>query len=295
MTARPRPARTGLDRFVGMDLRNFRTSRRLLREHGVYELSERVMGAYTALRDGAQRATTPRRTDDDVVFAVLFLLRSGYAFEKGLVEVMQVHLSDSFGHLRTAIEAAGFADLVRRDRALARTWLESADDEARYALYRRIFRTRQLFPKADPLMQQLVPMYDWASRMAAHGSVYSFSTRLAVAQQGTAWRFEYGYQDAKHPEETWRDVLTMFMVHINNHLRVLTVFGRALKDVIEKRVWDLHFNTADGLFDHHRDQLAPILLNEQRQQAGGLIMPVQLIMAVRPAIWTPGPPRRGRR
>ena len=169
-----------------MDLRNFRTSRRLLRERGVYGLPEHVMGVYIALRDGAQRGSAARRTDDDVVFAVLFLLRSGYAFEKGLVEVMQVHLSDSLGHLRTAIEAAGFVDLVRRDRALARTWLEAADDEARYALYRKVFKTRRLFPKADPLMRQLSLMYDWASRIASHGSVYSFSTRLAVAQQGTA-------------------------------------------------------------------------------------------------------------
>jgi len=87
----------------------------------------------------------------------------------------------------------------------------------------------------------------------------------------------------------------MFMVHINTHLRVLPVFGRALKDVIEKAVWDLHFNTADGLFDQYRDRLAP-MLNPRSRPAGGLIVPASsLIVSARPAIWTPGSPRRPRR
>jgi len=287
VTAQARQKRTRLDRVAGMDVRNFRTSRRLLRETGVYELPERVMDVYTFLRDSTQRASTPRTTDDDVVFAVLFLLRSAYAFEKGLVEVMRVYLSDSMGYLRMAIESAGFVDVVRRDQKLARTWLDAGGNEARYALYRKKFGTKRMFPEADPLMRQLYVMYDWASRMASHGSLYAFSMRLVVAQEGTARQFKFGYQDVKDPKETWRDVLTMFMVHINNQLRVLQVFGRALKDVIEKATWDLYFNTAEGLFDHYRDRLAPIL-NPKRPRVGGLVVPVPLIVPARPAIWTPG-------
>jgi len=65
--------------------------------------------------------------------------------------------------------------------------------------------------------------------------------------------------------------------------------------VIEKAVWDLHFNTADGLFDQYRDRLAP-MLNPRSRPAGGLIVPASsLIVSARPAIWTPGSPRRPRR
>lgn len=134
---RARPERTGLDRFVGMDLRNFRTSRRLLRDNHLYDLPQRVTGVYTATRESVQHATTQRKTDDDVFFAVLFLLRSAYAFEKGIVEVMRLHLGDSYGYLRSAIEAAGFADLgsttsATRTRAICcvpaftRRWSASA-------------------------------------------------------------------------------------------------------------------------------------------------------------------------
>lgn len=288
MTARARRERTGLDRLVGTDLANFRTSRRLFRENGLYELPERVTGVYTALRESVERAkANPRQVDDDVTFAMLFLMRSAYAFERGLVEVMQVHLSDSFGHLRSALEAAGFADLVRRDRSLAGTWLDAANDEARYDLYRKKFRTNRMFPEADPPMRQIRLMYDWASRMASHGSVYSFSTRLDVVREGAGVRFNYRYHDVRRPEDVPRDVLAIFMVHINTHLAVLQVFARALKDVIEKAVWDLHFNTAEVLFEGHRDRLAPILA-PGTAAPGGLAIPPPLMVLVRAPIWTPG-------
>jgi hypothetical protein len=83
----------------------------------------------------------------------------------------------------------------------------------------------------------------------------------------------------------------MFMMHINTHLNVLRVFGRALKDVIEKATWDLYFNTADGLFDNHRNRLA-LILKPQHRQTGGLVVPELLIMPVRLTIWTPGGPQR---
>lgn len=53
VTAQARQKRTRLDRVAGMDVRNFRASRRLLRETGVYELAERVM-------DVGSRPVSPR-------------------------------------------------------------------------------------------------------------------------------------------------------------------------------------------------------------------------------------------
>ncbi len=276
-----------------MDLRNFRTARKLLQHYGLYELPERITAVYTALRDSPQAGPVSRRGDDDIVFAAIFVMRSGYSFEKGLVEVMRVHLSDSWGYMRSAIEAAGFVDLVRRDHALARTWLGAGTDEAQYELYRKRFRMARLFPEADPLMRKLRAMYDWASRMASHGSPYSFSMRLLVAQQGTAQQIRFGYQDVKRPGDIPGDVLTMFMVHINTHLTILQVFARALKDVIEKATWDLYFNTAEGLFDDGRRRLERVQ-NPRQRRVAGLVVPASLITPVRARLWTPAPVRPAR-
>lgn len=279
--------RTGLDNLAAVETYNVRVSRRLLRGHGISELSEHIVNVYLAVRDMVERGPDRRRKADDVIFSTMFLLRSCYVFEKGLVEVMRGHLSDSLTYLRDAVEAAGFVDVVRRDRPLARTWVEASTDEERYELYRKRFRTSRLFPDADPLMRRLGSLYDWASK-AVHASPYSFALRFSVEQDGTVRQFAFGYMDfVKRPQEAERDVLSMFMTHISAHLAVLRVLARALRDVVERTTWDLHFNTAEGLFEAHRDRLTRILRPPAHRPSTELTAPVSMITPVRSMLWTP--------
>ncbi len=250
----PNTLMDALDRMREYEEENFRTSHAALGE--TYGLLADTLGLYDLLGELVHASKVPPR--DEIVAGVMFLLGSHYMLEKGVLELMRAHLSDSFSYARTAIEQAGFADLVRRDPKLAMKWISAANDPTAYKEYRDAFATGKAFPKDDPLMQELYARYDFASKQM-HASLHSYALRLRTIRDHSTGTVElkYAYFDIREVS----DLTRMFLWTIDTHFKIIQVFAIVFGEAVrhDKQRWDLRYNAFEATLAVHRERWKPLI------------------------------------
>lgn len=243
-----------LDRMRQYEEENFQTSRTALGE--TYGLLADMLGLYDVLGELIRESKLP--SDDEIVAGAMFMLGSRYMLEKSILELMRVHLSDSFSYVRNALEQVGFADLVRRNPKLAMKWLSAGDDPAAYKEYKDAFATGKAFPKNDPLMQELYTRYDFASKRV-HASLHSYALRLQTLhnQNTGAVELKYAYFDIKDAS----DLMQIFLWIIDTHFKILQAFARVFAEAIryDQRRWDLRYNAVEASLAVHKERWKPLI------------------------------------
>lgn len=248
-----------IDRIRSYDEENFETSRKALGD--TYEVFAAMVSLYDLLRQLVRDSKVPQR--DDIVAGVMFLLGCRYALVRGVLEVMRGHLMDSLWYARSAIEQTGFADLVRRNPALAMIWLKAGDNPAAYEKYKKSFKTAKAFPKGDALLQRLYGRYDFASQRV-HNSLHSFATRLKTERdpESKSTEIQYSYFDVKNPT----DLVRIFLWTLDTHFGIVQVFTRVLEEAVrfDQTGWDLRYNALDATLGLHKERWRPVIAPEQR-------------------------------
>jgi hypothetical protein len=92
---------------------NQAVSLHLLNNRGAVHALVPFHDAYKAISDIA--AVSGLLGDERITLTLLLVLRCRYTLDKGILEVLRLHGGDAYHVLRQAIEAAGSADLVRRN------------------------------------------------------------------------------------------------------------------------------------------------------------------------------------
>lgn len=246
-----------LERLHDKEEHNFAAARALLAEHGTYELLGTATECYALMAQMVSVSGIPE-TRDDMEFAFICSLRSRYYLQKGCLEIMRGHSGDGLGQLRQAVEAAGVADLVRRQPKFAQRWIESIQDEAHYKTYLGTFNSGQFFPDTDPMMVKLKVAYDIAAKRS-HPSPHAFASRLSVTPVNTAGEqdFSYSFFDFSDPQEAQSTVLQAFLLTVGTHAIVLDVYQRALAISMARDVnnWNLRRNALEAALGVQRARL----------------------------------------
>lgn len=99
-----------------------------------------------------------------------------------MLEILRLHGGDAYHMLRQAIEAAGSADLVRREPNLTKVWLAAGNNDQAYRQYKDAFNTNDLLPLNDDLTKELRAWYRRASKLA-HGSIFGVANRLRIDRE----------------------------------------------------------------------------------------------------------------
>ncbi len=219
-----------------------------------------AMNAYGPLADayrvlGEVVAASGLWGDDRIFLAICLLQRSRYGLDKGVLEASRLHWGDSYYALRQSLEAAGTADLMRRQPNLVKPWLAAGTDEPAYKAFRNAFHTNQTLPTADPLTAELRQWYGRSSRVG-HSSIYGFAQRLIITDRDPQNRRTIGFgyfdgADKQDPLETAAQVVAHFRNHLQVHLVIQRVFARALDPALQhdRAKWDASHAAAQNELD----------------------------------------------
>jgi len=255
-------------RLANLDEQNYRYQRRYLLDAGAYPVGGVAIAAYETMREIVSASQVARR--DDIVFGIIFLLRSQYALEKGLTEILRLHFTDTMGIIRQVTEGAAFADRVRRHPHLAGTWLDAATDEKRYDVYREKFAPGKLFPTDDPPLKILGTWFDWASKHI-HGSPFAFGMPLSmVSTRSGDQQLVFSYVDVKDAARGPVDLVRMYLAYLTVHLAALDVYVRLFNDALqpERDRWDMVYHQFDSTLAEYKRRLWPALIGKMAPTAG---------------------------
>lgn len=109
------------------------------------------------------------------------ILTSKHELVKGYFQLLRGHHIDSYGNTRKAIELSIFAARCIENVESAQRWINAANSEEEWDLYRREFRIYELFKiekswskleALRPQLKNLIQIYDEVSRYI-HASIYS--------------------------------------------------------------------------------------------------------------------------
>jgi hypothetical protein len=116
----------------------------------------------------------------------------------GTLALLRLYSAQMYRESRAAVEAAGIARLIVTDMEAFRIF--SSDDGSAAAAKgaRTVFKSKNLFPKADKILDVLYGHYDLASRLS-HTSGLTFLRHL-VAGSGTG-QMTFTYQDIHKESE----------------------------------------------------------------------------------------------
>jgi hypothetical protein len=190
----------------------------------------------------------------------LLFLSAAYQLEKGCLECLRGHLTDSFQATRRAIEAAAFGARIARHPHLARLWFEASKDNDTYDDYREKFAPKKIFPADDELLARLKARWDHASRVS-HSSSYSVARRSSIHLEEDSLGFEFVVfeiddEDRSEPARTLLFIL-------DTHLGVLRVFESVFSDQLGFRLrsWEVRKNALDAKLAAYKERWRDLILS----------------------------------
>lgn len=222
-------------------------------------LVQDLVDLYQFLGDLVRAAAAPAAVPERIVAAVQFTLGCRYHLVMGALTLLRGHRGDSASHTRRAMELCAFAARVRAEPGLLEVWARAADSDEAFAAYRREFRTRDLFPRDDPILGRLYERYDLASKQS-HPSVYSLAGHIQfVREEGAATEVRFQYYDVS-PDNPGAFVGT-YLFLLDTHLQIFRVLEAVFADEIahDRRTWDLRRNAVDAKLRVHKERWRPLV------------------------------------
>jgi hypothetical protein len=149
------------------------------------------------------------------------LMKSRSSFLVGAITLLRAYRGNSLLFVRGAIEACAFAAHIRRRPELVDVWLNAGGGDDAYKAYKKQFKT--LFPKDDPLLQELYERYDRCSQVI-HSSLYSMAGHFCYPgdEEEMALRFNLFDLPGDH------NIVSSFYFALDTHKRILKKFPEVL-------------------------------------------------------------------
>lgn len=178
----------------------------------------------------------------------------------GSITLLRAYRGNSLLFLRCAIEACAFAAQIRRRPELVDVWLNAGEGDDAYKTYKKQFKT--LFPKDDPLLQELYERYDRCSQVI-HSSLYSMAGHFSYPgdEEEMALRFNLFDLPGDH------NIVSSFYFALDTHKRILKKFAEVLAGEIKANVtvWELRFNSVEAKLDVHRENWKAVVPDPRKR------------------------------
>ena len=194
------------------------------------------------------------------MLALHLLMKSRGAFLIGAITLLRGYRGNSLLYLRNAIEACAFAAHIRRTPTLSDVWLNAGANQDAYRTYKKHFKA--LFPKNEPLLQELYERYDRCSQII-HSSLYSMAGHFSYPddEEGMSLRFNLFDLPGDH------SIVSSLYFALDTHKRILNKFADVLAEEIKAnvKVWEIRFNSVEAKLDVHREKWKPIVPDPRKR------------------------------
>ncbi len=181
-----------------------------------------------------------------------------------------MYQSDALTHLRRAIETCAFTVRMSRHRTLCKVWSEASFDDTNYSIYRKAFRTEDVFPKQghpdfNPLLSTLKDTFDIASKQL-HGSVYGMANHFQSVPRDQKPLNTRNVNFFDMPPKSFPS--TYFTI-LNTHLIILDLYGQALEPhLTDFSQWEANHDLIKQRLGRHVNRWRPTIMawNKARSQ-----------------------------
>jgi hypothetical protein len=183
------------------------------------------------------------------VLALHLLMKSRGNLLVGSITLLRGYRGNSLPFLRGAIEACAFAAHIRRNPDLADVWLDVGDGDDAYKTYRKQFKS--LFPKDDPLLQELYQVYSRCSQLI-HSSLYSMAGHFSYPKKDEELSLRFNLFDLPGDHS----IVPSLYFTLDTHKRILKKFAEVLAGEIKANalVWELRLTSVEAKLDVHREK-----------------------------------------
>jgi hypothetical protein len=229
--------------------RNFEVTTRALGDttalvRDFQELYKSLAG-FVLIPDGGA-ATEPAKV---ALIALHLLMQSRSHLLVGSITLLRGYRRNSLMFLRGAIESCAFAAHIRRRPGLVDVWLNAGDGKDAYNTYKNHFK--KLFPKDDPLLQELYERYDRCSQVI-HSSLYSMAGHFSYPNDDGRMNLRFSLFDLPGDHS----IVSSLYFALNTHLRILKKYEEVLAGEIKANatVWQLRLNSVEAKMDVHREK-----------------------------------------
>jgi len=217
----------------------------------------KTLAGFVVIPDGGD-ATDAAKV---AMLALQLLMKARGNLLVGSITLLRAYRGNSLLFLRGAIEACTFAAHIRRKPELADVWLNAGSGHNAYRTYKKQFKN--LFPKDDPLLQELYERYDRCSQVI-HSSLYSMAGHVQYPDddEGMSLRFNLFDLPGDH------SIVTGLYFALDTHRRILKKFAEVLAGEVKANavVWEVRFNSVEAKLDVHREKWKAVVPNTRSER-----------------------------
>jgi hypothetical protein len=212
---------TEITQVIEAEAANLRTSMDTLGERR--KLASDVVALYDLVR---RRVDLSAKSNEQELGArlVMLTLLTGCRFQltMSVLQTWRGRAAEALGPLRKAAELCASACHIRKNPALADLWLSASGSDEAYKRHKEAFKTKNIFPRTDPILSRLFDVFDFASKMM-HASIFSIA--------GQTQNLTFNYFDIKGPDDP--SLIRTFIYIVSAHESMIRAFVGAFREVLK--------------------------------------------------------------
>jgi hypothetical protein len=240
-----------IDQVIEAEARNVHVTIRALGERR--KLANDVLGLYDLLFRNTDLARHEDEQELGALLVIATLLNAcRFQLTMSILQCWRGRVGEAFGPIRKASELCAVACHISKHPEVADAWTDASQSDEAYKRHKKAFDVKTIFPKSDPLLNDLYDFYDFSSNVV-HASIFA----LANLMGPTGFNY-FEIQSPGHP-----DLIRTFLYILRAHELMIEAFARALWPVLrDSEKFDKELRMFRERLQRHRDTNAEFAMSD---------------------------------